>query len=92
MKLLFLALVCLVCGCSNIRVYDETRQAGFTATIPAWPWQDSTRVIERMNLSSKTNAFTASMRGLNETETTSTNATSIVTDIVGAAVRAAIKP
>lgn len=82
----------LLSGCSTVKVYDDNRAVGFTATIPSWPWQDSTRVIDRMNLSARTNGFTASMRGLNEEQSTSTHATQLVTDIVAAVVRAAVKP
>lgn len=65
-------------------------RAGFTSVTPAWPWQDSSRVLDRMNLSAKTNSFTASLRGLAETENTSTNAAAIVQSVVSAAVSAAI--
>ena len=97
----FIAALCLLLagvalllftGCAYVRVYDEQRHAGFSSMMPSWPWQDSTRVLDRMNVSSKTNSFTASVRGLNDSETTSTNTVSAVAEIVSAAVRAAVKP
>lgn len=85
-------LVCLLgsCGCSAVRAYDKGRQAGFSAIMPAWPWQDSARVIERMNVSSKTNGFTASIRGLNDTEVTSTNAAALIESVSKGAIEGAI--
>jgi len=89
-KLLLLLAVLLLIGCARVRVYDDSKQAGFVATTPAWPWQDSTRVLDKLNLSSKTNSFTASVRGLSESESTSTNTTEFISAVVGAAVRAGI--
>lgn len=77
-------------GCSFVKIQDQTRQVAFSAVMPAWPWQDSGRVLERMNLSSKTNAFTASIRGLQDNETTSTNAVDLVSQVVSSAVGAAV--
>ena len=42
-------------GCAYVKVYDKERQSGFSSVMPAWPWQDSTAVIERMQISSKSN-------------------------------------
>lgn len=93
MKRIVLLIACgALCGCTYVRVYDNQRQAGFSSMMPAWPWQDSTRILDKMNVSAKTNSFTASVRGLADTETTSTNAVAGVAEIVSAAVRAAVKP
>ncbi len=81
----------LMTGCAYVKVYDKERQSGFSSVMPAWPWQDSTAVIERMQISSKSNSFTASVRGLSEGENTSTNMVSLVNGAVGAAVSAAVK-
>ncbi len=91
LQLASLLLLLLADGCAYVRVYDKERQAGFSSMMPAWPWQDSTRVIDRMNLSAKTNGFTASIRGMTEQEVTSTNAVNFVESVVSSAVSAAIK-
>jgi hypothetical protein len=90
LALAFTVAVALVSGgCSRVTIQSES--AKFAAIMPAWPWQDSTRAIEKMNLSAKGTNFTASLSGLNDTETTSTNATRMLTDVVGAVVGAAVK-
>ncbi len=82
-----LVLAALLCaGCEVVRVNER----GITAYAPAWPWQDSMRAIERVNLSNRTNNFTAAMRGMSDSETISTNAVDLVERVVGAAVKAAI--
>ena len=93
MKHLFclLLLVLILPGCSFVSAYDKERGTGFRAVMPAWPWQDSARVVDRINVSSKTNSFTASIHGLNDTETTSTNAVNLLESAVGAAVGAAVR-
>ncbi len=78
-------------GCSTVRITDKDAGVTFTAIMPAWPWQNSQRVLERMNLSARTNGtFTASIRGLTESETTSTNFPSIIEAIVAGAVKGAV--
>lgn len=79
------------CGCSYVRVYDKERRAGFSAAMPAWPWQDSSKVIDRVNVSAKTNSFTASVRGLNESEVTSTNSVNLVEAVTKGAIEGALK-
>jgi hypothetical protein len=81
----------LLGGCTSVKVYDDQRQAGFRAVMPAYPWQDSTAVLERLNISARSNTFTVSVRGFSESENTSTNAVNLVTGVVGAAVGAAIQ-
>lgn len=92
-KMILLSLLPLVLsGCAVVKIYDESRQAGFKAVTPAWPWQDSTRILDKMNVSSRSNTFTASLRGLSESETTSTNVTAVAGEILGTAIRTAITP
>jgi hypothetical protein len=89
-SMFILAALLSVTGCAYVSVYDDQKQAGFKSVVPAWPWQDSTRVLDKMNVSSKTNAFTASVRGLSDSETTSTNTVDLVSKTVSAAVSAAV--
>ncbi len=77
-------------GCAYVKAYDDQRQAGFKTVMPAWPWQDTTAVLDRMNVSSKSNSFTASVRGLSESDTISTNVADIAGKITGAAVSAIV--
>jgi len=94
MVLTGLLFLLLFTGCSVVRIANKTpagQETTFTAYVPGWPWQDSAQVLAKMNLSAKTNAFTASLRDLSESETTSTNAAALVNGIVNAAVSAAVK-
>ncbi len=83
-------LVLLLCGCNTVSVNDPNSGVAFRATMMAWPWQDSSRIMERMNLSSKGSNFTASIRGLTESEVTSTNFQNLVEAVMAGAVRGAI--
>lgn len=80
----------LLSGCAWIKIYDHQRQAGFTAFMPAWPWQDSTAFVDHMGLVSRTNGFAANIRGMNQEEQTSTNAVDLLQKVTGAAVSAAV--
>lgn len=88
---LFAMALLLLPGCAYVRAYDHERQAGFSSMMPAWPWQDSMAIIEKMNISSGTNKFTASIRGLNEQEVTSTNAAAMIEAVSKGAIEGAIK-
>ena len=83
--LAFLSL--FLCGCNTVSIHHQ--DVTFSARVVAWPWQDSQRTIDRLNLAAKGTNFTASLRGLTESETTSTNFNALVQSVVGAAVRAA---
>jgi hypothetical protein len=89
-----LALLCLAgAGCmSTVTIEDAQRGVTFRASVPAWPWQDSMRAIDRLTLSTKGTNFNASLRGLSESETTSTNITDLFERGISAAVRAAVHP
>lgn len=87
-----LALVLLCSGCAYVRVYDHNSHSGFSSMMPAYPWQDSTQIINRMNLSVKTNgAFTASIRDLNAAEVTSSNSVHLIEAASRGAIEGAIK-
>lgn len=90
LSIIIVAVIGSCCGCSVVKVYDKERKAGFTALVPAYPWQDSYRVIERMNVSSRSNGFTASIRGLNDTEVTSTNAAALIESVSKGAIEGAL--
>lgn len=82
----------LLPGCAFVRISDpQTGKQIVNAAVPAWPWQDSARTIAGIKVTSKTNYTLATLTGLDETQTTSTNATALISDVVGAAVGAAIK-
>lgn len=94
--MLLLLIPLTLCGCNSVRIDDPNGGPAFRATMVAWPWQDSLRVVEKMNLSSRTNGnFTASIRGLSESEMVSTNLSLLLNGLVETAIRAgigAIKP
>jgi len=86
-KRLLLILPFLVQSCS----YVSANRDGFRAYMPVYPWQDSTRLIERMSVSTGTNRFTASVRGLSETDVTSTNAVHLIEAVTKGAMEGAVK-
>jgi len=83
-------LLCLIGCMSTVSIEDRNRGVMFRASVPVMPWQDSLRVIDRMNMSAKGSNFTASLRGLTDSETISTNAVDFFERGISAAVRAAI--
>jgi hypothetical protein len=96
---LLLVFAFLLAGCSVLRIKNvqpNGAETTVTAYVPAWPWQDSGKNIERLTVSARTNSFNSSLKGLEDTETTSTNAANLlertVSAAVGAAVKAAIPP
>ena len=90
-----LAFACLLpmlplgCAMVSIRNLDGDKRTTATAYVPAWPWQDSQQIVDRLTVSARTNgAFSASLRA-SESEVTNTNLVStVVNAAVGAAVRA----
>lgn len=93
---LLLATLPALAGCSMMRISNAAPNGStttVTAYVPAWPWQDSSKTIEKLTVSARakqdTNYFSASLKGLDETETTSTNAGSLIESVIGAAIRAA---
>jgi hypothetical protein len=83
-------LASLLIGCSTVRIDDPQSRVTFVARVPAWPWQDSFRALERLNISARTNSITINLRGLNETQAIGSNAVELVERTAGAVVRAAI--
>jgi hypothetical protein len=92
-KLLMIISLVLLCGCAAITVanVDGPKTTRTSIYVPAWPWQNSQQIVERFNLSSKTNAFTLSLKS-SQTETGDTNFWTGVGVIVGAAVKAGKTP
>jgi hypothetical protein len=91
------AVIAIVCcfflySCAFVRVYDKETGSGFSSVVPAWPWQDSSTIVGRMNLSVRTNgAFTASIRELNQDETTNTNMVNLIQAVAEGAVIGTMK-
>lgn len=67
------SLITLLAGCSILRVEDTRSGVTVTTKLPVWPWQDSTRALDRLNISSATNRTTVSVRGLEDATTGGTN-------------------
>lgn len=90
---LILAALCLsVAGCAFIRVNDpQTGRNVVNSFVPSWPWQDSARTISGLNITSRTNNFTTRVAAIDESQTTTTNATQLMESVVSAAVGAAVK-
>lgn len=68
-------------GCSSVTV-TNTRPDGsivkFSATLPAYPWSDVNKSLDKLNLSAATNKTTLSIRGLTEETTGATNFISVI--------------
>lgn len=84
----------LLAGCSSVHIEsvaaNGTRTIA-TATVPAWPWQDSAQVVQRLNASAATNRSTISMRDVTQSEITNTNTLNFFKEAIAAVVEAAIK-
>jgi len=90
--LIVLFSVTLVSGCAYVRIHNRETGTGFSAVVPAYPWQDATASFSRMNISVKTNgSFTASIRDLSQEEITSTNATALIEAVSKGAIEGAVK-
>ena len=87
----YLFLLLLLTGCNTARIADDNRGVVFSAKMVAWPWQDSQRTIDRLNLSARGTNFTTSLRGLSEQETTSTNLSSLVESVAAGVARGVTK-
>jgi hypothetical protein len=92
MKKLTCLCALLFCGCNTIHVSntDGTKTTDTRIQLPAWPWQNSTTIVDKFNLSSRTNTFTLSLKS-SQTETGDTNFWSGLNGVVGSAVGAAVK-
>ena len=78
-------------GCAFVKINDpQTGKPIVNAAVPAWPWQDSARTIAGISVTSRTNYTRATMTGLDDSQTTTSNAVNLVQSVVGAAVGAAI--
>ena len=88
---LLLSISSLFTGCAMVNVASIKPNEKITArvVIPAWPWQDSRQVVDRLSLSVSTNRLTYGLRA-EQAETTSTNFANILEGVVGAAVKAAV--
>ena len=90
MKYTLLLVLLILNGCAAISIHNvEGEKRTITRVyVPAWPWQDSQQIVDRMTIASKTNGiFNLSLRA-SENEQTNTNLVGIV---VGAAVSSAVK-
>lgn len=86
---LFFALVLFASGCSYVRICDDQGRTLARASMPAWPWQDSTRAIERLNITKRGTNFTVSLKGLEDAEKASTNM--VFFEGLGTAIGTAVK-
>lgn len=93
-----LALVALILlnGCVYTTVSDpETGKIVVRNVSPGWPWSDNAKTIAKLTVTAKTNAFSTSLNGFQENQTTTTNTTALFQAVVQGAVQgaaAALKP
>lgn len=91
---LLLATLALCSGCSVIRVSNDKvtgERTHVTCYVPAWPWQDSTKSIEKLTVYSRTNYFSSSLSGLDESQATSSNAVGLIQAVTAGAVSGAVR-
>jgi hypothetical protein len=88
-------LASLCCGCmSTLCIRNEKPNGEKTKVccwVPAWPWQDSSKSIERLTVSSRTNSFQSSLSGLDESQTTSSNAVSLIESVTKGVAAGAVR-
>lgn len=97
--LLSIAAIITLSGCAVVSIHEPTSgKIAFRSWSPAWPWQDSTKVLQKAMVTQRDNSntnkypnFMGSLAGFNESETTSTNAVALIEGVVSSAVSAAIK-
>lgn len=92
MKTISILFAALLCGCSTVSIHDRQRGISFTAIVPAWPWQDSAKTIDHLTLSARGTNFSASLRGISDSEVTNTNSAAMLGEVIGIAIRTAIRP
>ena len=92
MKKLLLLIPFLFEGCAAINVsnVEGTRQTHTSIYVPAWPWQNSQQIVDRFQLTARTNTFSLGLKS-SQTETGDTNFWTGFNGVVGAAVGAAVK-
>ena len=79
----------LLTGCTVTRM--KTDNARVTSYTVAWPWVDTTKALEKANLTSQTNKSTINLSGFAESERGNTNTLQTLEAVVGAAIGAAVK-
>jgi hypothetical protein len=89
-----LSLSWLLVGCSLVTVHNVRPDGTKTIArlmVPAYPWQDSAKSLERLTVSSRTNYFQTSLRGYDEAESTSSNSAHLVESLGAAMMRGAVQ-
>ena len=87
---LFLAVAAMVfTGCTTITMKSPDGTT-FHTSMPAWPWQDGKKLVAKMTQATP-DGYKASLSGLGDSQTTTSNTVDIVGTIVESAVQGAVK-
>ena len=62
----------------------------FHTSMPAWPWQDGKKLVSKMSQSTP-DGYKASLSGLGDSQTTTSNTVDIIGTIVESAVRGSVE-
>lgn len=81
----------LLNGCTYTTLSDPATGRAVARVVAPWaPWQDTSQALSKLTVTSRTNAFTASLNGYGAQETTSSNAVSLIQAVVQGAVQGAV--
>lgn len=78
-------------GCTYTTLSDPATGRAVARVVAPWaPWQDTSQALSKLTVTSRTNAFTASLNGYGAQETTSSNAVQLIQAIAAGAVQGAV--
>lgn len=89
MKRLLWLLPLLMVGCTTVTMKSPDGTV-FQTSMPAWPWQDGKKLVAKMSQTAP-DGYKASLSGLGDSQSTTTNTVDIIGTIVESAVRGAVE-
>ena len=76
-------------GCTTVTMKSPDGTV-FQTSMPAWPWQDGKKLVAKMSQATP-DGYKASLSGLGDSQTTTSNTVDIIGTIVESAVRGAVE-
>lgn len=89
MKRMLWLLPLVMVGCTTVTMKSPDGTV-FHTSMPAWPWQDGKKLVAKMSQVTP-DGYKASLSGLGDSQTTTSNTVDIIGTIVESAVRGAVE-
>ena len=89
MKRMLWLLPLVMVGCTTVTMKSPDGTV-FQTSMPAWPWQDGKKLVAKMSQATP-DGYKASLSGLGDSQTTTSNTVDIIGTIVESAVRGAVE-